>query len=81
VWPSWCSSSWGFVVVSRCRVGCGVVNWSLGVALQFVVSLGYAVLGRLSCGCIVRGIVVLVRLIVALDRFGIEIRWNLGVVG
>jgi hypothetical protein len=58
----------GFVVISRCSVGCGLVNWSLGVVLQFnvvrrssccVVSLGYVALGRLSCSCVVRGRVVL----------------------
>ncbi len=43
--------------------------------------LGYVVLGRLSCGCVVRGRVVLVRFGVVLDRFGIEISWSLGVVG
>ncbi len=80
----------GFVVVSGCSVGCGVVDWILGVVLQFnvvgrnsccVVSLGYVVLGRLSCGLVVRGLVVLVWFRVVLDRFGIEIGWSLGVVG
>jgi hypothetical protein len=61
----------GFVIVSRCSVGCGVVNWSLGVVFIlvyfrriscFVVSLGYVVLGRLSCGCVARGRAVLVGL-------------------
>ncbi len=79
----------GFVVVSGCSLGCGVVDWILGVVLQFnvegrnsccVISLGYVVLGRLSCGCVVTGRVVLVRFSVVLDRFGIEIGWSLGVV-
>jgi hypothetical protein len=43
--------------------------------------LGYVVLGRLSCGCVVRGRVVLVRFGVVLDRFDIEMSWSLGVVG
>ncbi len=46
-----------------------------------MLSLGYVVLGRLSCGCVVTGRVVLVRFSVVLDRFGIEIGWSLGVVG
>ncbi len=78
------------VIVSRCSVGGDVVNWSLGVVFQFnvvrrssccAVSLGYVVLGRLSCGCVLRGRMVLVRFGVVLDHFGIEISWSLGVVG
>jgi hypothetical protein len=41
----------------------------------------YVVLRRLSCGCVVRGRLGLVRLGVVLDRCGIEISWSLGVVG
>ncbi len=46
MWPFRCSSSWGFVVVSRCSVGCGVVDWILGVVLQS------NAVGRNSC-CVV----------------------------
>jgi hypothetical protein len=53
-----------FGVVARCSVGCGVVNWSLGVVFQFnvvrrssrcVIIRGCVILGRLSCSCVARG--------------------------
>jgi hypothetical protein len=55
-------------VCRRCNVGCGVVNWSLGVVFRFnvvrrnshcVVSRGCVILGRLSCSCVAWGRVIL----------------------
>jgi hypothetical protein len=58
----------GLGVVARCSVGCGVVNWSLGVVFRFnvvrrssrrVVSRGCVIVGRLSCSCVTWGRVTL----------------------
>jgi hypothetical protein len=64
------------------------VNWSITVVFLFNVeqksSFGVArrncvILGRLSCGCVDRGRVVLYRFGVVFDRFGGVISGSLGV--
>ncbi len=70
-------------------MGRSEVDWSISVLLfnvarksSFcVASRDCVILGRLSCGCVDRGRVVLCRFGVVLDRFGGVISGSLGVVG
>ena len=67
-------------VVARFSVGCGVANWSISVVFLVnlvrrssfcvVISRDCVILGRLSCGCVDRGRVVLWGIGVVFDSFG-----------
>jgi hypothetical protein len=78
----------GCGVVARCSVSRGVVDWSISVVSLFdaarKISFGVAsrdcvILGRLSCGCVDWGRIVLCRFSVVFDRGGGDISGSLGI--